>query len=942
MKHILAVFLILGVHFFTFAQFSNIKGTLVEEASQTAFTGSVIMLTNTADTLKKIAVLSDSSGKFSFVKVPYGNYRLKTEFIGYKSFEKTISAFSENIEIPVISLQTDPTTLKEVQVEGLEVRSKQKGDTTEFNAKAFKVNPDANAQDLVSKMPGVTIEGGTVKAQGEDVKKILVDGKEFFGNDVQMALKNLPADAIDKVQVFDRMNEQSRLTGFNDGNTEKSINITTKPGMGNGKFGRVYAGYGSDDRFSLGGNYNSFDKKRRISLVGQSNNINQQNFSAQDLAGISGGNSGRGGMGGGGGGMRRGGPPGGGPESNFMLGQQGGINTTNAYGINYTESFGKKINLSGSYFFNQTENFTQGIQKRIFYLPDGTNQFFDQNNNNNSINYNHRANARLEYNIDSSNSITLTPQISFQKNIAENQTNGKTTLNQETNINNTSNTFKSTNQAFNFSNNLLFNHKFAKPSRSYSISIGTSLNNRTTENGLNAKNVFFKTLSDSTQLIDQRANLDNKSVNLNTNISYSEPIGKTGALQFSYAPSINKNNASQFTNNFEPTSQNYTRLDTNLSNQFINNILTHSGGLTYRYKGKKASFNIGANYQTLHLTSEASFPRPIAVNKYFDNVLPTAMYQYTFDSKANLRLFYRTQTNVPSVSQLQNVVNNSNPVALIAGNPNLVQEYNHFLMMRYNISNVEKGRSFFIFMGGGGTKNYIANSSFIAPTDTILQQGVLLNRGSQLSKPVNLNGFLNFRSFVNYSMPIKLIKCNINFNAGYNFTQTPGLINQIENKIKNYNINSTLGIGSNISQKIDFNLAYNPNYTIINNTLQPQLNNNFYFANTSLRINILPWKGLVLNTEIVNTVYTGLGAAYNQNFWLWNAAIGYKFLKSQLAEIRLSVFDLLNQNNSAGRIVTEAYTEDNLTQVLRQYYMLTFTYNIKKMGSKPTDTPKEK
>lgn len=933
MKFLYPIIIALFISNVSFSQRYQIKGKLIDISDKTPQVGVVVSLINTSDTLNRSAMVSDTSGSFIFINIKPGNYFLQTDLIGYKTMRKPLIVNNSNIDLSVLLLETDTKMLKEVKVEGLEVRSKQKGDTTEFNARAFKVNPDANVQDLITKMPGVTVEGGTVKAQGEEVKKILVDGKEFFGNDISMALKNIPADAIDKVQVFDRVNEQSRLSGFNDGNTEKSINITTKPGMSNGQFGRVYAGYGTDDRFSLGGNYNSFDKKRRISLVGQSNNINQQNFSSQDLAGISSGGSGggspRGGMGGGPG---RGGPGGGGPANNFMVGQQGGINTTHAYGINYSDSWGKKINVTGSYFFNRTGNATAGIVKRFYYLPNGTNQYFNQDNIGASTNDNHRFNARLEYNPDTNNSITITPQVSFQKNYSESRTIGKTTLTNESLLNSTNNTFQANTKAFNLSNNLLYNHKFVKRGRTYSVNLGTSLNTRDADNALRAANVFYRLLTDSTQLIDQQAISTTKGYNLNTNISYSEPLGKNGSLQISYNPSWNKNNSEQLTRKFETLTQAYSRLDTNLSNKFLNNIITHSAGLTYRYKAKKYNFNIGANYQTVHLYSEATFPKVLTVNKYFENLLPTAMYQYTFDNKASLRLFYRTNTNAPSVTQLQNVINNTNPLSLVAGNPNLVQEYAHFLMMRYNISNVEKGKSFFIFMGGGATVNYIANSSMIAQKDTLLNQGILLNRGSQLSKPVNVDGFWNFRSFTTYSMPIKFLKSNLNLNSGFNYTTTPGMINETLNKVDNYNINGNIGLGSNISQKIDFNISYSPNYSIIKNTIQPKLNNNYYFATASIRANWLPWKGLVLSTDVNNTIYTGLGAEFNQNFWLWNAGLGYKFMKSRMAEIRLTVFDLLDQNNSAGRMVTETYTEDNRTQVLRRYFMLTLTYNIKKFA----------
>ncbi len=612
--------------------------------------------------------------------------------------------------------------------------------------------------------------------------------------------------------------------------------------------------------------------------------------------------------------------------------------TTHAYGINYSDSWGKKINVTASYFFNKTGNATGGITKRFYYLPDGTNQNFNQNNSSQSDNLNHRFNGRLEYNIDTSNSILITPQLSYQKNNSTSYTDGSTTLTDNKFLNSTTNNYSSISDAINFSNNALYNHKFKKFGRAVTLNLGANINVKNSSNDLNAINTFYTNATDSTMVVDQRTQGRSQGNIYTTNLAYTEPISKIGSLQVSYSPSWNRNTSNQLTNKYDSPTQSYRLLDPILSNNFVNNITTQSGGLSYRQKGKKYNFNVGANYQTVDLSSEQTFPLTLSVSMKFENILPTAMYQYTFDNKGNLRFFYRTSTNAPSVTQLQNVVNNTNPLSLTAGNPNLVQEYTHFIMGRYNISIVDKGKSFFIFMGGGANQNYIANSTLIAPKDTMLPQNVMLKRGSQLTKPVNLEGYWNYRTFMNYSMPIKIIKSNLNLNAGFSYTRTPGLINQVKNFGNNYNINGSAGIGSNISQKIDFNISYAPNFTIVENSIQPKLNNNYYFSNASVKANWMPWRGLVLSSDVTNTLYTGLSAAFNQNFWLWNAGIGYKFLKSQMAEIRLSVFDLLNQNNSTNRNVTETYTEDTRTQVLRRYFMLTFTYNIKKFGGgQPAD-----
>jgi hypothetical protein len=322
--------------------------------------------------------------------------------------------------------------LKEVVIEEKQIRVQQLGDTSQFNANAFKTNKDATTEDLLVKMPGVTSENGTVKVNGEEVKRILVDGKPFFGDDPRTTMQNLPADVIDKVQVFDRLSDQSLFTGFDDGNAQKTINIVTKNGMNNSKFGRFYAGYGGpDNRFNIGLNYNTFKGDKRFSILAMSNNINQQNFNIQDLVGATSSGSANSGQGGG-----RGGQGGGGrnsPVNNFLVGQQNGIATTTALGLNYSNKIGKekKVTLSGSYFFNGTKNENISLSNRNYISNSDSGLVYNETKEITSKNFNNRLNLRIEYVIDSSNSLTITPSISSQNYISSSILNATNTRNNE-------------------------------------------------------------------------------------------------------------------------------------------------------------------------------------------------------------------------------------------------------------------------------------------------------------------------------------------------------------------------------------------------------------------------------------------------------------------------------------------------------------------------------
>jgi hypothetical protein len=351
--------------------------------------------------------------------------------------------------------------------------------------------------------------------------------------------------------------------------------------------------------------------------------------------------------------------------------------------------------------------------------------------------------------------------------------------------------------------------------------------------------------------------------------------------------------------------------------------------VSYRLRGKQGMLSVGANYQNAQLASEQTYPVAQDVKYSFNSILPNGMYSYRFDNKANLRIFYRTNTNAPSVNQLQGVINNSNPTQLSTGNPNLKQDYSHYLSVRYGVTNAKTAQNIMLYLNLAYSNNAIVQSTFIADKDYELAKGITLFRGSQLTKPVNLDGLFNVRTFISYGIPISKIKSNLNFSAGLNYAKNPNLINDINSFTNTYGINSGLVLSSNVSEKVDFTFSYSPTYNLVRNSVQTTLNTNYLFQNTSIKINWLFGKGFLLQSEVLNQAYSGLGSGFNQNFTLWNAGFGYKFLKKQAGELRLNVFDLLKQNNSIARNVSTAYIEDARSQVLTRYFMLTFTYNLR-------------
>lgn len=953
-KHsIMRRFLILVLVFGSFAsgvyaQSGSVKGKIISFSDNKAVANTTAALFYKKDSSTYKTIVSNTTGNFVFNNLPVDSFILKISNINFDDFYfnlKMDNATSMELNITLIPKKA---TLTEVIVKSKGTPVIQKGDTIQYSASQYKVNPDATTEDLLKKIPGVTVaKDGTVTAQGETVKKVTIDGKDFFGDDASAALKNVQSDMVDKIQVFDRMSDQSRLTGFDDGNSVKAINIVTKAGFKTGNLGRIYAGAGSDSRYNAGGNTTFLKNNRRLSVVGTFNNINAQNFSSQDLLGATssgGGNRGGGPPGGGGGGRPGGGPGGMGQGNDFGVPQANGISQTNAIGFNYTNKFGKKLDVSGSYFFNQSENKNAtNINTETFTKPD-TSFFTTQKTVVPVItkSINHRINMRLEYTIDSANSIFIIPSLSFQNtdtrsnNIVQNifSNVGATKFYDTANTSNSNNT--SVRDGYNLRNSILYRHAFAKKGRSISFGLNNSFSKTNADNIVDANFRYFKNgllVKDSLQ--KQQANNVGTSVGTAGTIAYTEPLSKKAQLQFDYNPSIQKSNADQQTFGFDGTK--YNKFDTLLSNKFDNVITTHNAGVTYRFiPGKEEMVQLGLSFQTTNLKSDRIFPTASNVKASFKNVLGNLIVRKKFNAKSSIRVFYRGGTNFPTVSQLQDVVSLANPLRASVGNAQLSQSYTNFLGSRFTYTNSKTSKSFFVGNFIQIANDYISNATFIPTKDSAIQNGIVLRQGSQLTKPVNLNGFMFWRAFSTYSFPIKKIKSVLNLNASFIYQRLPTLINSNKITTKSTVYNTGFTLASNISEYVDFNISYAANFgnATGNNTSTKYVN-----QNAGLQINLLNKKGWFVQNDINYQINSGLSAGFNQNYGLWNAAVGRKFMKNNVAELKLSVYDLLKQNQSITRNVYSGYVEDVQSVVLQQYFMLTFTYSLKNFGkaAKPTE-----
>ncbi len=897
----------------------------------------------------------------AYLVVSADGYVAQKNYVNWRT-RPSENGFEIKLEPIVLLKQKD-------KIDAVEIKTKlivQKGDTTEMNAGNFQVNPDATAEDLVRKMPGVTSSNGQVQAQGEQVKKVLVDGKPFFGDDPNTALKNLPADVISKIQIFDGRSDQSAFTGFDDGNTTKTMNIITKMGFKNGMFGKAFGGYGQSfdgtgdvHKYKGGLNVNYFSGDKRITFLSQVNNINEQNFSIDDIMGAMGASGGRGGRGTGGMGGGMFGGAGGGAMSpgQFFVNSQGGINTTNAMGLNYSDKWGKKKNLdvSGSYFLNRTVN--DNSSSTVRYYITGANAAeglrYLESDSSLTTNVNHRFNLRLEWRMDSLNKLIVQPRLTLQSNNKNNPLFGNT-YNPESPLlfaNSLSNLNLNESSGLNGGVNVNWLHSFLKKGRTLSVNVnpGFSLNS-----GLNDISSSTKLLTSSSSfdtLKIQKINTDKWGQSLSGNLTFTEGIDSNHLLSVSYNLNYNLNQSDRLNNVPIVYGSNVYVLDTLLSNKFNNGYSSHNVGGQYQFQNYKWNASLGLSGQVASLDGDQVFPRAGNVNRIFYSVLPNASLRYKLGMKKNVRINYRTSNNAPSIDQLQEVLNNSNLQQLSIGNSDLVQDYQHNLTMRYFSVDMEKSSNVFFMINATYTKDYITSLTNIAGAgamDIFLKDStkVHINPGSQLTQTVNMDGYYNLRIFGNYGKPFFKGKLNVNLNGGVNYSQTPsqikiGQMEVKENYARNPSANFGLVLGTNMS-KLDITVMSNSTLSFVQNTLQKSMDQSYVNQNTQLRLSFNPNSKWVISSDLTHQLYTGLTNTLNQSYVLWNMGFGKKFGKKNQSELRLSVYDMLNQNRSIARNVTQTYFEDVKARVLTRYAMITYTYTLKQLGNDSKDSKDKK
>jgi hypothetical protein len=523
--------------------------------------------------------------------------------------------------------------------------------------------------------------------------------------------------------------------------------------------------------------------------------------------------------------------------------------------------------------------------------------------------------------------------MSFQESSSISNSLNKTTLDTQEPINASVRDNNNTRNNINLSGDFTYKRKLNANGRTLSLSINGSVNsNSGLAHNLSLNEFYNDYLLDRVDTVNNENNTNANGNGVTGRLAYTEPISKASRLQANYSLRNTNNYSNRETFDFLAETGQFDELNTLLSNEFRNDYTYHSGGMSYLFSKEAIRFNFGMDFQQAQLQNLRTFPLESTTSRQFGSYLPNASFTYRFSKQKDIQVNYDAATNAPNINQLQDVINNKNTLNIRVGNADLKQEYAHRFSIRYKTANRESGTNFSINVNADFSNNRIVNSTILASQDTVIGPDLILGIGGRFTRPENVDGYYTMRASTSLGIPLKKLKMNMSLNGGVFYTHDIGLLNNEATHSNSSGINQRISINSKISQKIIFNIAYSGSYSMVRNNLNPDLSYNFYNQNIRNSLTYIFWKGLRASSTLNYNYNTGLTSGGSQSFALWNASLGKKLLKRQEAEITLTVYDILNNNTALTRSISDQYIEDRESNMLNQYLILSFTYNLRKFG----------
>ncbi|MFD2941318.1 outer membrane beta-barrel protein [Flavobacterium notoginsengisoli] len=880
----------------------TVKGTVLDVNTQLPLELATVYFTTVKDSTVIEYATTDKNGAFRMnIKKFDKPVFLKVNYMGYQTYYEEYKGLTESKDFGKIYLIENVNALNDVVIKTEAPPITIKKDTLEFNAASYKVRPDSNVETLLKQLPGFDVDNdGKITVNGREVNQVLVNGKTFFDKDGAIAIKNLPADIIKKVQVSDFKTKKEELSKQESTSDFSSINITIDEKKNKGYFGKIMGGYGTDDRYEANVNLNYFNNKQKISLLASSNNINSTGFSMDDVFDNMGGgrnSSGRGGNTSSGGGGR-------------------GITQSNLVGVNYSDDWTEKLLAMGSYNFSNTVNKNDSKSNEVVFQPTGNNITESESKSRNE-NTGNNANFELEYRLDPKTRIVVAPKVSQSRTNGISSSSSSTEDENGNELNKSDGSSISDGTNLNFSNTINFNKAFDRKARNLSF-VFTNNNTDSDSDALNMSETIYFVGDNPNDLRNQNVKKRAVSDAYSADIEYTEPI--TDSLRIRIGADLDWRSTSndQKTYNFNEDTQEYTDYDSKFSNytSSIQNSVTPKIGITLQKN--KFTVNLDSRTSIVNFENYSLYQNEATdLSKKYALPFATALLRYKFNRSKNLSFKYDYSNALPSANQLMPIVNLNNPLNTITGNPDLKPVEKNSVNFQFRNYDFRSRSGYSFNLKGDYYNNDIVSISTFNAS------------GQKETTYTNISGVYNLSLGANWNQQVKKDAHTLRYGVGLsgNYSFDKGYTNDILYNSKSVGITPKVYMSYDYGEVLTIAPSYNLSYSQskYENYLLGQTSNVVH------RINLQTtsyWPAnLVFGNDFGYTYNSNISDGFKKDFFLWNTSLSYGFLDKKLYA-KVKVYDLLNQNQSATRTISATSIRDEENTVLKRYVMFSLAYKI--------------
>ncbi len=892
----------------------SLSFAVVDSLDSGPVVGAVAELLGEDGRLKAYAT-TGNDGSAVLDNVENGKYTIRLSMLGYETCSFRIEKTSDVFDAGTFIMKSSPMTIDAAVHVEESIRSSQNGDTISYNAASYKVIIGADTESLVSKMPGIVMTETGVNAHGQDVRKITLNGKDFFGNDVVTALKNIPADMVKEIEVVNSKSDIAELTGVDDGDTYTAINIVTKPETRNGMLsGKVYGGYGYSDKYIAGTGLNWFGDDCALSVLGMSNNMNRYNFMSGDITGGDDNSS---------------------AGKTFRLKELPGISDVHSAGVNFSNEW-----ITGTYFFGCIDNGNESENHRRRAESDSKELLTDYTTGSHARNYSHNFSSKITIAPSGSHSFIIRPTLNIQDN-----TSGSLQKTMYSNLfsdgsseflRNRLTDASSDKWALAASLRLSYRYKFLKKGRTLSLSGGVTYNDGRTSS-TNGQYTFLDPDSEiepdfadsySSQLKDYFSGR----LRADGTLAYTEPVSRRSRLTLELKAAYDRSSADNkvFLHDKDKGTYGDTP-DPRQSALNTSSFLTAGANVRYNYYFRKVALTASAGFQNVRFNGNVTVPYAASSSKDFRDAVYRIVANIPVNKSHTVRLEARSRTSNPSASRLQNVVNLANMSNIRAGNPDLEPSYLNDLNARYVFTDAKSGSTFSVSASYSFSNNYVADSLVVDSPGFVVTEGVALDEGDQFVKPVNMRGYSRIRADLTCGVPLKFLRSNLGITAGTSVSRLPSMVNGAYSPVKRDWYTLGISFNSNISERVDFSLGYTARANLNEQiTKAGRIDNNFMVHRATAFVKVIFWKGFTFTGNLVWRQNKSLDARFDDSACLYDLYIGKRLFRNNLGEISIGVTDLFDDNAlKFTHSIGTSGTSDGTYLSLGRLFIVNFVYDIR-------------